>query len=178
MFCPNCGKEIGEGSNFCQYCGFRMVSEQNLTVEDLIRNVLIQRINGIRNRDADAISGIVYKEKYTKFDDWPPFDLQESEALANEAKALKVLKEYEYETRSWKTTVFGDSAAATFIIKYRGKMRDLDFGVQSRVSAFLTKINGEWKLVHEHWSRFPSQIPAGQPAEAAKSDRKEGPIVV
>ena len=178
MFCPNCGKEIGEGSNFCQYCGFRMVSEQNLTVEDLIRNVLIQRINGIRNRDADAISGIVYKEKYTKFDDWPPFDLQESEALANEAKALKALKEYEYETRSWKTTVFGDSAAATFIIKYRGKIRDLDFYIQSRVSAFLTKINGEWKLVHEHWSRFPPQIPAGQSAEAAKSDRKEGPIVV
>jgi ketosteroid isomerase-like protein len=177
MFCPNCGKEISEGSIFCPYCGFKMVSEQSLTVEDQIRNVLIRRIDGIRNRDADAIAGIVYKEKYTKFDDWPPFVLQESEALANEAKALKALKEYEYETRSWKTTVLGDSAVATFIIRYRGKMQDLDFGVQSRVSAFLTKINGEWKLVHEHWSRF-SQIPAGQPAEAAKSDRKEGPIVV
>jgi WD40 repeat protein len=40
------------------------------------------------------------------------------------------------------------------------------------------KINGEWKLVHEHWSRFPSQIPAGQPSGAAKSDRQEGPIVI
>jgi ketosteroid isomerase-like protein len=178
MFCPNCGKEIGETTNFCQYCGFKMVSTQNLTVEDLIRNVLIQRIDGLKNRDADAIDGVVYREKYTKFDDWPPYELQESEALASEAKALKVLKEYEYETRSWKTTMFGDSATATFIIKYRGKMRDLDFYVQSRVSAFLTKINGEWKLVHEHWSRFPPQILMGQPSEAAKGDRKEGPIVV
>jgi len=178
MFCPNCGKEIGEGSIFCQYCGFKLVSEQNLTVEDVIRNVLIRRIDGIRYRDANAIAGVVFKEKYTKFDDWPPFELQESEALANEAKALKALKEYEYETRSWKTTVLGDSAVTTFIIRYRGKMRDLDFGVQSRVSAFLTKINGEWKLVHEHWSRFLPQIPAGQPSGAAKSDRQKGPIVI
>ena len=178
MFCPNCGKEIGEGSIFCQYCGFKLVSEQNLTVEDMIRNVLIRRIDGIRNRDADAIAGVVFKEKYTKFDDWPPFELQESEALANEAKALKALKEYEYETRSWKTTVIGDSAVTTFIIRYRGKMRDLDFGVQSRVSAFLTKINGEWKLVHEHWSHFPPQIPTGQQSGETKSDSKEGPIVI
>jgi len=178
MFCPNCGKEIGETTNFCQYCGFRMVSAQNLSVEDLIRNVIIRRLDGLKNRDADAIAGVVYREKYTKFDDWSPYELQESEALASEAKALKVLKEYEYETRSWKTTVFGDSAATTFLIRYRGKMRDLNFFVQSRVSAFLTKIDGEWKLVHEHWSRFPPQIPMGQPSEAAKGDRKDGPIVV
>jgi len=62
MFCPNCGKEISEGSNFCQYCGFKIVSEQNLTVEDLIRNVLIQRINGIRNRNAEAIASEVLHE--------------------------------------------------------------------------------------------------------------------
>ena len=177
MFCPNCGKEIGE-ANFCQYCGFKISSTQNLTVEDPIRSVLIRRIDGLKNRDADAIAGVVYKEKYSKFDDWPPYELQESEALASEAKALKVLKEYDYETRSWKTTVFGDAAVATFIIRYRGKMRDLDFYVQSRVTAFLTKVDGEWKLVHEHWSRIPPQIPSGQPSDASKGSQKDGPIVV
>ncbi len=27
MFCPNCGKEIGEGSRFCQYCGKKTKNE-------------------------------------------------------------------------------------------------------------------------------------------------------
>jgi hypothetical protein len=178
MFCPNCGKEIGETTNFCQYCGYKIGSAQTPMVEDPIQSVLIRRIDGLKNRDADAIAGTVLKEKYSKFDDWPPYELQESEALASEAKALKVLKEYEYETRSWKTTIFGDTALVTFIIRYRGKMRDLDFYVQSRVTAFLTKVNGEWKLIHEHWSRIPPQIPSGQPTNAGKDGQKEGPIIV
>ncbi len=178
MFCPNCGKEIDERSNYCPYCGFKISFTQNLTVEDVVRKVMIRRIDGIKNRDPCLIASVVFKEKYTKFDDWPPFELQESEALESEAKALKVLSEYEYETRSWKTMVFGDFAVTTFVIKYRGKMRGLNFAVQSRVSAFLTKINGEWKLIHEHWSRFPTQIPARQQAGMTRNSNQEGPIVI
>jgi len=97
----------------------------------------------------------VDQDNYTKFDDWPPFDLQGSEALENEAKALKVLKEYDYETGRWKIQVFEDSAIAMFIIKYHGQIRDLKFNVKSRVSVFLVKSGGEWRIIHEHWSRFP-----------------------
>jgi len=156
MICPNCRKEVPDNANFCKYCGVRLAEERQLPTRNIIRNILIRRIEGIRNRDSKAIKDLVDQENYTKFDDWPPFDLQESEALENEAKALKVLKEYDYETRGWKIQVFGDSAIATFIIKYRGQIRDLKFDVQSRVSAFLLKTNGEWKIVHEHWSRFPT----------------------
>ena len=78
-----------------------------------------------------------------------------SGGYALKSEALKVLKEYDYETRSWKIQIFGDSAIATFIIRYRGQIRDLKFDIQSRVSAFLLKRNEEWKIVHEHWSRFP-----------------------
>jgi len=164
MFCPTCGKEVPEGSNFCVYCGGRLVSEDKVpqasptlptSPEDSARNILIRRIEGIKNRDAKSIEGVVYKEKYTKFDDWSPFDLQGSEALKNEADALKVLKEYNYETRAWKIEIFGDSAIAAFIISYQGKIRDLSFNIRSRVTAFLIKHEGEWKIVHEHWSRLP-----------------------
>jgi len=155
MICPNCGKEVPDDANFCKYCGIRLAEETRLPVRDLIRNILIQRIEGIRNRDSKVIKSLVDQDKYTKFDDWPPFDLQESEALENEAKALKVLKEYDYETRGWKIQVFEDSAIATFIIRYHGQIRDLKFNVKSRVSAFLVKSNGKWKIIHEHWSRFP-----------------------
>lgn len=173
MFCPNCGKEIGETANFCMHCGFKIVPVEQLSTEQLIRSVLIQRIEGIKNRDPKAISSLVLRDKYSKFDDWPPFELQEADGLSNEAKALKSLKEYDYETRSWKITVFDDSAVVTFIVKYRGIIRDLNFVVQSRVSAFLVKQDGEWKLVHEHWSRIP---PTGG-AQQKKND-KSGPILV
>lgn len=166
MICPSCGREVPKGSNFCAYCGYRLQSSDEppaLDATEVIRNVLIQRIEGIKKRDAQMIESLVYKEKYTKFDDWPPFELQDSNALRNEAAALKVLKEYEYETRSWKIEIFDNSAIAMFMINYRGKIRDLDFNVRSRITAFLVKIGNDWKIVHENWSRFPTAVEAPSP---------------
>jgi len=163
MLCPSCGREVPKGSKFCVYCGYSLQSSDEtpaLDATEAIRNVLIQRIEGVKRRDASLIGNLVYKEKYTKFDDWPPFNLQDSEALRNEAAALKVLKEYEYEARSWRIEVFGNSAIAMFLIKYRGKIRDLDFNIRSRITAFLVKLGEDWKIVHEHWSRFPTAIEA------------------
>ncbi len=37
MFCPNCGKEIPEGSKFCSYCGFKLfngkIEDENILSE-------------------------------------------------------------------------------------------------------------------------------------------------
>ena len=180
MFCPNCGKEINEGSRFCAFCGFKLITDDQIPLEDVIRNVIIHRIDGIKNRDAKAVEALVIRDKYSKFDDWPPFDLQGQESLKSEADALKVLKDYDYETRTWRITIFGDSAIAAFIIRYHGQMRDLAFNVQSRVTVFLTKQDGEWRIVHEHWSRFPApqQPPAAKAPDQGKSDKTDGPIVV
>jgi hypothetical protein len=125
--------------------------------EDAVRAVLTQRIDGIKNRNARSIAGLVDGERYTKFDDWPPFERQDSSALDREAEALKVIKEYDYEATDWKVNVFGDAALASFIINYRGRIRDLKFSIHSRVTSFLVKRDGSWKIIHEHWSRFPEQ---------------------
>jgi len=173
MFCPNCGKEVRQGFSFCSSCGARMVSEVRALPEEAIRSVVIRRIEGIKTRDAKAIENLVYKEKYTKFDDWPPLELQGQEGLGNEAKALKLLKEYDYETRAWKIEILGDSALAAFMIRYRGKIRDLSFNVRSRVTFLLVKQGDEWKIVHEHWSRFPQP---GQIEEKAIGRRRRFPF--
>ncbi|MEM3566849.1 MAG: nuclear transport factor 2 family protein, partial [Candidatus Bathyarchaeia archaeon] len=94
-------------------------------------------------------------DRYTKFDDWPPFERQGLDALSREVEALKVLKEYDYEISGWKIDIVNNMALASFIINYRGTIRDLNFNIKSRVTAVLTKINDEWKIIHEHWSRFP-----------------------
>lgn len=123
--------------------------------EDEIKAVLVRRIEGIKKKDAQSIADLVDKDRYTKFDDWPPFERQGLDALNREAEALKVLKEYDYEISGWKIDIINNVAIASFIINYRGTIRDLNFKIKSRVTAVLTKINDEWKLIHEHWSRFP-----------------------
>ncbi len=158
MFCPSCGKKIEEVSNFCIYCGSDLGSVESLPINEIVRNVLIKRIEGIKNRNSETVQKLVHVDKYTKFDDWPPFDLQHKEGLESEFKAIKMLKNYNYETRTWNIEVFGDSAIAAFIIRYRGTMKDMTFDVQSRVTTFLIKHEGKWKIVHEHWSRFPSEL--------------------
>ena len=155
MICPTCGKEVPESSIFCAYCGNRLIGTISKP-EDLVRNILIRRIEAIRNRDTKAIKEIVCNEKYSRFDDWgPPFDLWGPEYLKNEANALKTIQGFNYETGAWKIDIFGDSAVAAFVIMYRGQIKDLSFNVKSRITAILIKQNGNWKVVHEHWSRFP-----------------------
>ncbi len=126
------------------------------TPEDSVKAVLIRRIEGIKNRDTRSIASLVDRRSYTKFDDWPPFNLQNSTALNREAEALKVLKEYDYETADWKIDIFDDAALVSFIIRYHGMIRDVSFNIRSRVTAFLLKRGEDWKIVHEHWSRIPT----------------------
>jgi len=153
--CPNCGGEVQQDYRFCKYCGYQLSPAKEVSAEEAIRGIVIQRIESIKNRDAKTMTSLTYAEKYTKFDDWPPFDLQDSNALKGEADALKVLKQYTYETFGWRIENFENAALATFIIKYKGRIRDLDFNVQSRVTEVLIKQQDSWKIVHEHWSRFP-----------------------
>jgi ketosteroid isomerase-like protein len=157
--CPKCGAEVAENESFCRSCGVRLSQPETVpgTSEDAVKAVITQRIDGVRRKDAEAILKVVDKERYTKFDDWPPFERQGPEALESEAEAFKVLKEYGYEIVNWKVDVFGDMSLASFIINYRGVIRELSFNIKSRVTAFLVNEGGEWKLLHEHWSRFPEQ---------------------
>lgn len=133
------------------------------TPEAAVKSVIIGRIEGIRRRDPEAISRLIDRDRYTKFDDWPPYKLQGPEALDREAEALRVLKEYTYETMNWKINILGDFALAALTIRYRGAIRDRSFDLRSRVTAVLARSGDEWRIVHEHWSRFPEmQAPQGK----------------
>jgi len=157
--CPKCGQELSETDNFCRRCGCNLAQVEAVpsTPEEAVKAVLTQRIDGIKRKDAQAIMNLVDETRYTKFDDWPPFERQGSDALNLEAEALKVLKEYDYEVGDWRIDILNDAAIASFIINYRGKIRDLSFKIKSRVTALLTKKGERWRIVHEHWSHFPQQ---------------------
>jgi ketosteroid isomerase-like protein len=120
-----------------------------------VKVAMLQRIDGIGRKNAEDILSLVDRERYTKFDDWPPFERQGKEALNTEAEAFKVLKEYRYETSDWRIDLLENVALASFMIQYQGTIRNRRFDMRSRVTAVFVKRDGEWKLLHEHWSSLP-----------------------
>ena len=125
------------------------------SAQDEIKNVIVNRLDAIKNKDEGAVKAIV-DEHYNKFDDWPPPERQEgSKALENEFDAFKVMSSYTYELRDFQANILGNTAIATFIIHYRAVMRNRTFDVTSRVTSVLNKQDSTWKVVHEHYSRFP-----------------------
>jgi len=162
MKCPNCGSDVGEGYYFCKYCGAKL-GEATVQVqagqpaETEVKATIIRRLDALKNRDENAVRTLV-DEKYSKFDDWPPYVRQDAaEALRNEFGAFKVLSNYSYEIRDLTVEVFGDAALATFHIHYHGEMRNRRFDMVSRVTSVLRKREVGWGLVHEHFSRFPQE---------------------
>ena len=155
-FCPNCGSETRPGERFCQKCGkpIQQPVPTPLSSQDEVRAIVTARLDAIKNRDSQSIARMVDQSKYTKFDDWPPLRRRESDALTIEAEAFKVLKEFRYDIADWRVDMLGNVALATFTISYMGTIRDQNFNVRSRVSALLVN-EGGWRIVHEHWSRFP-----------------------
>ncbi len=170
MKCPNCGGEVEEGYYFCKFCGTKLsgaapaatpavpaISAATQPFEDDVKGVVFKRFEALKNRDENAVRALV-DAQYSKFDDWPPYRRQEAEeALRNEFGAFKVLSNYTYEIKDLEVRIFGDTALATFHIRYQGEIRNSRFDVVSRVTSVLVRRDGAWKFVHEHLSRFPEE---------------------
>jgi len=75
----------------------------------------------------------------------------------NEFSAFKVMSNYTYEIKDFKSSILGEAALATFTLNYKATMRNQQFDVTSRVTAVLTKKDSGWKVIHEHLSRFPTE---------------------
>ena len=177
--CPTCGTENEKGNTLCKQCRTRLsgstqdqavpdnqATRQNQTapkiqtgssLEDDVKNAVVKRFDGIKNKDEAAVKALM-DEGYDKFDDWAPYQRQEgAQALENEFSAFKVLSNYTYELKDFKINVLGDLAIATFTMHYQGTMRNEQFNVTSRVTTVLRKQDSAWKVVHEHFSRFPEE---------------------
>jgi hypothetical protein len=134
-------------------------NERN-TIEGIIR----KRLDGIKQKNPKMIREIVDEEIYSKFDDWPPGTLLVGEdSFKNEENALKVLDEYNYSLEDFIWNIMGDYAIVTFYINYKGMIRRRSFGIKSRISMVLKKINSQWKIIHEHFSQFPENMPVSEP---------------
>ncbi|MEM2906118.1 MAG: zinc ribbon domain-containing protein [Candidatus Bathyarchaeia archaeon] len=168
LHCPSCGREVSEDGNYCMHCGAKLMKTKEIAAPpqtygyetppfSAVREVVVKRFEGLRMKDACVIANCVDSESYTKFDDWPPFRRQRNEALKSEAEALKVLSDYRYRIEDLAIDVFDGAALATFHLSYGGQIRKRPFEIRSRVTVVLRNAGDGWKIIHEHYSRFPTQ---------------------
>lgn len=106
------------------------------------------------------------RELFSKFDENPPYTRQSSDqAFVYEQAAFANISDYSYRLDDVRIDMFGDVAVASFILEYSGMfVNDYSFEgtpvhSKSRVTMVLAVFNGEWKIVHEHFSRFPDMPP-------------------
>jgi hypothetical protein len=136
--------------------------EENDELEK-IKQVIIKRLDGLKNRDPEKIRDVVNPEVYSRIDDWPPgLILKGQDALKNEEAAIKVLEKYLYKIRSLDIKVKDNFAWTTFLLNYEGLIRRRIFNIESRVSIILESYNSNWRIVQEHFSMIPVQMPVSE----------------
>jgi ketosteroid isomerase-like protein len=117
-----------------------------------------------KNKDLTVLAGFhSSRNSFTKFDENPPYTRQNSdEAFIYEQAAFANISDYEYRIEELQVDLVGDgTAVATFYLTYTGIfVNDYSFegkpvGSRSRVTMVLTKSQKGWKILHEHFSRFP-----------------------
>ena len=116
-----------------------------------------------KNKDLTSLSAFHARpDRFSKFDENPPFTRQNSEeAFVHEQAAFANISDYSYIIEGLRVDMFGDTAVATFYLTYKGMfVNDYSFegspvGSRARVTMVLTREKDGWKIAHEHLSRFP-----------------------
>jgi ketosteroid isomerase-like protein len=115
-----------------------------------------------RSKDITSLSRFFAPSQYfSKFDETPPFTRQNAnDAFMYEQARFANISDYEYKIDDLRIDVIGFMAIATFYLSYKGVfVNDYSFegstvGVRSRVTMVIGKFGDDWKIVHEHASRF------------------------
>ncbi len=100
-------------------------------------------------------------QHFSKFDESPPFTRQNADdAFMYEQARFANISDYEYKIDDLRIDVIGFIAIATFYLNYKGVfVNDYSFegstvSGRSRVTMVIGKFGDEWKIIHEHVSRF------------------------
>jgi ketosteroid isomerase-like protein len=115
-----------------------------------------------KTKDITILSRFFAPSQYfSKFDESPPYTRQNSDdAFVYEQARFANISDYEYKIDDLRIDVIGFIAIATFYLDFKGVfVNDYSFegsavGGRSRVTMVVGKFGDEWKIVHEHVSRF------------------------
>jgi ketosteroid isomerase-like protein len=116
-----------------------------------------------RNKDFSSLASFhLSREAFSKFDESPPYTRQNSDdSFIYEQAAFANISDYTYSIDDLRIDILDRTAVATFYLTYKGIfVNDYSFegspvGSKDRVSMVFVKTEKGWRLVHEHFSRFP-----------------------
>jgi len=99
----------------------------------------------------------LHSPKFSKFEEEGIFTRRNiDEARKTENEAFSAISDFNYEVQEFKADVFGDVAVTTFYFQYTAKMGESPIGGRIRGTLVFVKAGNDWKIVHEHFSYFPS----------------------
>src|ERR1700688_1686847 len=115
-----------------------------------------------KSKDITTLSNFFAPTQYfSKFDESAPYTRQDvDDAFMYEQARFANISDYEYKIEDLRIDVIGFIAIATFYLSFKGVfVNDYSFegstvGGRSRVTMVVGKFADEWKIVHEHVSRF------------------------
>jgi ketosteroid isomerase-like protein len=115
-----------------------------------------------KSKDITSLSRFFAPKQYfSKFDESRPYTRQTpEEAFMYEQARFANISDYEYKIEDLRIDVVGFMAVATFYLDYKGVfVNDYSFegstvGGRSRVTMVVGRFGDEWKIVHQHVSRF------------------------
>jgi ketosteroid isomerase-like protein len=95
----------------------------------------------------------LYRPKFSKFDDVPPFTRQDAAAAReSERAALSRLSSFSATVEGLKIDVLGRVAVATFVVRYSFETPDASGSSSARSTMVFVEKAGAWRIVHEHFS--------------------------
>lgn len=124
------------------------------TDETLIRAIIEQRVKAVGDKDAAALLS-AYAPHVLSFDVIDPLQNRGIEALRR--RATEWLSSFEgaigYEVRDLEITTGERAAFCHYLFRVGGTLKDgAKIGMYVRATACLQKIDGEWRIIHEHQS--------------------------
>jgi len=120
-------------------------------VASLVKDRFLAYFNSGRIKE---IARMRSRDKFTIFDDYPLPLMNLKQSLQHDSDVLTSSLSRNCTVESLKVHLFGNGtgAIATFLFLQRHARRGRVYSWRSRVSFVFERSNGEWRIVHEHWS--------------------------
>jgi ketosteroid isomerase-like protein len=118
---------------------------------------LSQIMAAARSHAVDELESYhAFGPKFTKFDDFEPLGRQDAETTRRlEREAILGVEEFAPEVVDLKVDVFGPAAVATFVMEYAvAEPGGERHSFRARATMVFANEEGEWLIVHEHFSPF------------------------
>jgi ketosteroid isomerase-like protein len=124
--------------------------------QEVIKKLLIDIFATAKAKDMDRLEAYhLNSPKFSKFDDGDVPDIQDyAMAKKTEEELFTSISEFDYTLPDVKVDVFDDVAIASFILDYSVVMGEDTFAAKSRSTLVFVKVDGQWKIAHEHFSPY------------------------